>query len=87
MITNFVTFLYLKKQIFSVNFQQSIKFSRMSWLLNSTEGSKTLKINELKNRFLQIDTNLHAVMRIFTSKLTPNFKNIVKNCEQLVMSH
>ena len=47
----------------------------------------TLKINKSKNRSLLTDINLHDVMRLSTSKLAPNFKKIVKNCEQLHKSH
>ena len=46
-----------------------------------------LKINKSKNRSLLTDTNLHDLMRISTRKLAPNFKRIVRNCEQLHKSH
>ena len=46
-----------------------------------------LKINKSKNRSMVTDCNLNAVMRITTSKLVPQFKNIIKNCEQLHTSH
>ena len=46
-----------------------------------------LKINKSNNRSLLTDTNMHSLMRISTSKLDPNFKNIVNNCEQLDMPH
>jgi len=45
------------------------------------------EINKSKNRSLLTDLNLRALMRISTSKLAPNFKKIVKNCEQLLKSH
>ena len=51
------------------------------------QGFSSLKINKSKNRSLPTDINLHDVMRISTSKLAPNFKKIVKNCEQLHKSH
>ena len=46
-----------------------------------------MKINKSKNRSMITDCNLNAVMRITTSKLVPQFKNIIKNCEQLHTSH
>jgi len=46
-----------------------------------------LKINKSKNRSMVTDCNLNAVMRITTSKLVPQFRNIIQNCEQLHTSH
>ena len=46
-----------------------------------------LKISKSKNRSMVTDCNLNAVMRITTSKLVPQFKNIIQNCEQLHTSH
>lgn len=46
-----------------------------------------LKINKSKNRSMLTDCNLKAIMRITTSKMVPQFKNIIKNCEQLHTSH
>ena len=51
------------------------------------QAFSSLKINKSKNRSLLTDINLHDVMRIAISKLAPNFKKIVKNCEQLLKSH
>jgi len=45
------------------------------------------KDKHVENRSLLTDTNLHALMRMSTSKLARNFKKIVKNCEQLHKSH
>ena len=44
-------------------------------------------LNKSKNRSLLTDISLHDVMRISTCQLAPNFKKIVKNCEQLHKSH
>ena len=46
-----------------------------------------LKINKSKSRSLLTDTNLHDLMRISTRKLVPNFKRVVRNCEQLDKSN
>ena len=51
------------------------------------QAFSSLKINKSKNRSLLADINLHDVIGISTSKLTPKFKKIVKNCEQLHKSH
>lgn len=51
------------------------------------QAFSSLKMNKSKNRSLLTDSNLHDVMRISTSKFTPSFKQIVKNCEQLHKSH
>ena len=40
-----------------------------------------------KNRSMLTDCNLNAVMRITTSELVPQFKNIIQNCEQLHSSN
>ena len=47
-----------------------------------------MKINSSKNRSMLSDTNLNAVMRVSTSNLVPDFKQIVKqNCDQKYFSH
>ena len=51
------------------------------------QAFSSLKISKSKNKSLLTDINLHDVMRISTSKLAPNFKKIVKNCEQLHKSN
>ena len=51
------------------------------------EQAFSLKINKSKNRSLLTDINLHDIIRISISKLAPNFKKILKNCEQLRKSH
>ena len=47
------------------------------------QAFSSLKIN----KSLLTDINLHDVMMISTSKLAPNFRKIVKKCEQLPKSH
>ena len=51
------------------------------------QAFSSLKINKSKNRSLLTDISLHNVMRISPCQLAPNFKKIVKNCEQLHKSH
>lgn len=46
-----------------------------------------MKINKSKHRSMMTDTNLQTIMRISTSNLTPDFKTIVKNCNQHHFSH
>ena len=46
-----------------------------------------LKINKSKNRSVLSESNLHAILRISTSNLMPNFEKIVQNCKQLHKSH
>ena len=46
-----------------------------------------MKINKSKCRSVLTDANLQAIMRIATSSYSPNFKQLVKNCERLHSSH
>ena len=46
-----------------------------------------MKINKSKTRSTMTDTNLQTVMRISTSSLKPDFKTIVRNCDQHHFSH
>ena len=46
-----------------------------------------LTINKAKNRSLLTDSNVHAILRTSSSNFVPRFKKIVKNCNQLHMSH
>ena len=46
-----------------------------------------LTINKSKNRSLLTDSNVHAILGTSSSNFVPRFKKIVKNCDQLHMSH
>ena len=46
-----------------------------------------MTINKSKNRSLIIDSNLHSVLRITTSSLTPDYAKLVQDTGQMHKSH
>ena len=65
--------------------------SKMCVLFASTyiceQTFSCMTINKLKNRFLITDSNLHSVLQITTSSLTPDYAKLVQDTGQMHKSH
>ena len=68
------------------------KFARKMYVFFAStyiceQNFSCMTINKSKNRSLITDSNLHSVLRITTSNLTPDYAKLVQDTGQMHKSH
>ena len=76
----------------SGKFQRLKNFSRKMFVLFAStyiceQTFSVLKVNKSKNRSVITDSNLHSVLRISTSHLSPDFDRLLEDSHQKHKSH
>ena len=76
----------------SEKFQNVKRFARKMFVLFAStyiceQTFSVMKVNKSKNRSLITDSNLHSMLRISTSNMSPDYDKLVNDCGQLHQSH
>ena len=76
----------------SEKFKNLKRFARTMFVLFAStyiceQTFSTMKVNKSKNRSLLTNSNLQSILRISTSKFTPDFDKLLNDFDQMHHSH